>query len=123
MLPGALWGVCHVLNTAGDWAPPVAPVLPTADEAAALSLIAGRNPSQSLGKKHTRRFLTTQQWGLGSALVVTLAPALSAQGCPPGPHDKGTFPSWLFSWEKSCVWDRDGLSGETGDGLCFPGRE
>ncbi|XP_070233433.1 uncharacterized protein [Bos mutus] len=35
------------------------------------------------------RFLTTQQWGLGSPSILTLAPALSAQGCPLGTSDKG----------------------------------
>lgn len=70
------------------------------------------------------RFLTTQQWGLGSPSILTLAPALSAQGCPLGPSDKGMFPSWLFSREKSHVWGREGLTGERGDGLFFfPGRE
>lgn len=53
--------------------------------------------------RNTCRFLTTQQWGLGSPSIVSLAPALAAQGCPLGPRDKGTFPSWLFSWEVSCL--------------------
>lgn len=69
------------------------------------------------------RFLTTQQWRLGSPSIVSLAPAFSAQGCPLGPRDKGTFPGWLFSWEKSRVWGREGLTGERGDGLCFLPRK